>query len=104
MKFFKRSKPIISDRSDSDDDDKSEKSLLNNQNKVKSTNIRRRAGVLDSSDSDNDSKNKCPASVSSSSSPLLLKPGTPAQESKQPYQSSTIAAPASAQKKIISII
>ena len=54
------------DSSDSDDDDKAEKSLINNQNKVELINRRIRAVLSGISDSDDDSKKKFSASVSSS--------------------------------------
>ena len=59
MKLFKRIKPIMSDSSGFDYDDKAEKCLLDNENKVESINRRRRAVILESSDSDDDSKKKC---------------------------------------------
>ena len=54
MKLFKRSMSIMSDRSDSENDNKSEKSLLNNQNKIESISRRRRVATSDNSDSDDD--------------------------------------------------
>ena len=50
MKLFRRSKLTISDSIDSDDNDKYEKSLLKNENKVESINRRRRAITSGSSD------------------------------------------------------
>ena len=49
------------DSSDSDNDDKAEKFLFNNQNKAETINRRRRAVISESSDSNDDSKNKCSA-------------------------------------------
>ena len=56
MKLFKRSTPIMSDSSDSDCNNKAEKSFLNNRNKFESIKRRRRVAISDSSDSDDDSK------------------------------------------------